>query len=99
SENNRNHAPQPYQLRFHHIHRCWAVSASTGDASPAPMRFFAYEDPKQNTLEQIKMVRSHPWIAKDIPLRGFIFDVDTGLLGEVTLPQTTEKKPHATSEA
>jgi len=59
------------------------LSASTGDASPAPMRFFSYKDPEENTREQIKKVRSHPWIAKDIPVRGFIFDVDTGRLREV----------------
>jgi carbonic anhydrase len=59
------------------------LSASTGDASPAPMRFFSYKDPEENTREQIKKVRSHPWIAKEVPVRGFIFDVDTGLLKEV----------------
>jgi carbonic anhydrase len=59
------------------------LSASTGDASPAPMRFFSYRDPEQNTLEQIEKVRSHPWIAKDVPVRGFVFDVETGLLHEV----------------
>src|ERR1700704_1462290 len=59
------------------------LSASTGDASPAPMRFFAFKDPEQNTREQIKKVRSHPWIASSVPVRGFIFDVDTGLIKEV----------------
>jgi carbonic anhydrase len=59
------------------------LSASTGDASPAPMRFFSYKDPEQNTREQIKKVRSHPWIAKDIPVRGLIFDVETSRLREV----------------
>jgi carbonic anhydrase len=59
------------------------LSAATGDASPAPMRFFSYKDPEENTREQIQKVRSHPWIAKDIPVRGAIFDVETGLLREV----------------
>jgi len=59
------------------------LSASTGDASPAPMRFFSFKDPVENTQDQIKKVRSHPWIAKDVPVRGFIFDVETGLLREV----------------
>ena len=59
------------------------LSASTGDPSPAPMRFFSYKDPEENTREQIKKVRSHPWIAKDVPVRGVIFDVDTGRLREV----------------
>jgi carbonic anhydrase len=61
------------------------LGASTGDASPAPMRFFSYRDPEDNTREQIKRVRSHPWISKDVPVRGFIFDVETGRLREVTL--------------
>ncbi len=59
------------------------LSSLTGDASPAPMRFFSYKDPEQNTREQIKKVRSHPWIAKEVPVRGFIFDVETGLITEV----------------
>jgi len=59
------------------------LSALTGDASPAPMRFFSYKDPEQNTREQMRKVRSHPWIAKEVPVRGFIFDMETGLLKEV----------------
>jgi carbonic anhydrase len=59
------------------------LSASTGDASPAPMCFFSYKDPEEHSREQIKTVRSHPWVAKDIPVRGCIFDVDRGRLREV----------------
>ncbi len=58
------------------------LSASTGDSSPAPMRFFSYSDPDENAREQINKVRSHPWIAKDVPVRAFVFDVETGLLRE-----------------
>ncbi len=64
------------------------LSASTGDPSPAPMRFFSYKDPDQHTREQIAKVRSHPWIANDVPVRGVVFDVETGLLREV-LPVAT----------
>jgi carbonic anhydrase len=59
------------------------LTASTGISSPAPMRFFAYKDPAQNAREQIRTVRAHPWIAKEIPVRGFVFDMKTGLLTEV----------------
>ena len=59
------------------------LAASTGDASPSPMRFFSFKDPEQHTREQIKKVRSHPWIAKDVAVRGFVFDMETGLLSEV----------------
>src|SRR6202034_4941067 len=68
------------------------LSASTGDSSPVPMRFFSYKDPEQNTLEQIEKVRSHPWIAKDVPVRGFVFDVETGLLREI---KTVQQQPAA----
>jgi carbonic anhydrase len=61
------------------------LSATTGDASPAPMRFFSYSDPEEHTRNQIKKVRSHPWISKDVPVRGFIFDVASGKLREVKL--------------
>jgi carbonic anhydrase len=47
------------------------------------MRFFAFKDPEQQTKDQIEMVRSHPWISKEVPVRGFIFDVNTGRMREV----------------
>jgi carbonic anhydrase len=59
------------------------LAASSGDSSPAPMRFFSYKDPAQNTRAQIQRVRSHPWIAKEVEVRGFVFDMETGLLSEV----------------
>jgi carbonic anhydrase len=49
------------------------------------MRLFSSKDPEAHTKEQITKVRSHPWIANDIAVRGFIFDVDTGRLREVTI--------------
>jgi carbonic anhydrase len=59
------------------------LTAETGDASPAPIRFFSYQDPDQHTREQIEEVRSHPWISKEVPVRGFVLDMDTGLLREI----------------
>ena len=67
------------------------VAASTGDSSPAPMRFFAFKDPVQNTRAQIRMVRAHPWIAQDVPVRGFVFDMETGLLSEVEAEAVPQK--------
>ncbi len=49
------------------------------------MHFHLYKDPAEPTKEQIKKVRSHSWIAKEVPVRGFIFDVDNGRLREVTI--------------
>jgi carbonic anhydrase len=59
------------------------LAAETGDSSPIPMRLFSFKDPVRNTREQIKKVRSHPWIAKAVAVWGFVLDMDTGLLSEV----------------
>ena len=50
----------------------------TGMSPIAPARFYSFTDPEQNTREQMQKTRSHPWIAADVSVRGFIFDVDTG---------------------
>ena len=55
----------------------------TGASPVAPARFYSFTDAVQNTKEQVAKVRSHPWISADVPTRGFVFDVDTGLLAEV----------------
>jgi carbonic anhydrase len=36
-----------------------------------------------NTKEQIQKARSHPWISEEVPVRGFVYDVETGRLSEV----------------
>lgn len=65
--------------------------ASTRNASPAPMRFFSFSDPDQNTREQIEAVRSHPWIDREVVVRGCVFDVETGLLREVETAASTAR--------
>jgi carbonic anhydrase len=59
------------------------LAASTGDSSLVPMRFFSFKDPEQHTREQIEKVRSHPWIAKEVPVRGFVLNMETGLLKQI----------------
>ena len=45
--------------------------------------FHAFTDPRKNVRTQIERVRSHPWL-DFLEVRGFIYDVKTGLLEEVT---------------
>ena len=60
------------------------LARETGDATPVPDALVFLQEPEEeNTRAQIAKVRSHPWIAKDVPVRGVIFDVDTGRLREV----------------
>jgi carbonic anhydrase len=61
----------------------------TGMSPIAPARFYSFTDAEQNTKEQVRKARSHPWISRDVPVRGFIYDVDTGRLSEVLPYETT----------
>jgi carbonic anhydrase len=51
--------------------------------SDTPARFYAFDDLEANVRQQIERVKSHPWIPKHIPVRGFVYDVKTGRLKEV----------------
>jgi len=48
-----------------------------------PLRFHAFDNLEENVRKQIRKVKAHPWIPKQIPVRGFIYDVKTGRLQEV----------------
>jgi carbonic anhydrase len=56
----------------------------TGTATVVPFHFYAFSDLEENVRQQIQQVRAHPWIPQHIPVRGFIYDVKTGRLKEVS---------------
>jgi carbonic anhydrase len=60
------------------------LEQETGTDAVAPGRFFAFSDLEANVRRQIQKVRSHPWSPKKVPVRGFIYDVKTGRLREVS---------------
>jgi carbonic anhydrase len=49
----------------------------------APAHFYAFDDLEENIRQQMRKVKSHPWIPQHIPVRGFVYDVKTGKLSEV----------------
>ena len=61
------------------------LQQETGMAPIVPARFLAFNDLEENVRQQIRKVKSHPWIPESLPVRGFIYDVDTGQLSEVSL--------------
>jgi carbonic anhydrase len=67
---------QEYELRSR-------LTEKTGIVASEPAHFYAFDDLEANVREQIRRVKSHPWIPKHIPVRGFIYDVKTGALSEV----------------
>ncbi len=60
------------------------LQQQTGTATVAPVHFHAFSDLEEDVRQQIQKVKSHPWIPEHIPVRGFIFNVQTGRLHEVS---------------
>jgi carbonic anhydrase len=60
------------------------LQRQTGAAAAVPAHFYAFTNLEENVRQQIQKVKSHPWIPKQIPVRGFIYDVKTGRLKEVS---------------
>lgn len=71
---------------FHDSDLIDKLEDKTGSAPIAPARFYAFSDVEENTRLQIHKVKSHPWIAKGTPVRGFVYDVHTGKMREVSQP-------------
>jgi carbonic anhydrase len=59
------------------------LESETGTATAAPTAFHAFADLEQNVRRQVQKVKSHPWVPREIPVRGFVYDVKSGRLKEV----------------
>jgi carbonic anhydrase len=59
------------------------LTEKMGTVAAEPAHFYAFDDLEENVRQQIQRVKSHPWIPKHIPARGFVYDVKTGKLSEV----------------
>ncbi len=55
-----------------------------GGATVVPERFYAFSNLEDDVRQQIEKARSHPWIPANLLIRGFIYDVKSGKLTEVT---------------
>jgi carbonic anhydrase len=61
-----------------HLHK------QTGTWAVAPDKFHFYSDVNRATEKQVLKLRSHPWIPSKVAIRGFVFDLASGELREVT---------------
>ena len=57
---------------------------ATGAVPVSPASFGAFADVDDNVRVQMLKLRAHPWVPKEIPVRGFVYDVRTGNLTEVS---------------
>ena len=60
------------------------LAEKTGAMASEPAHFYGFDDLEENVRRQVQRVKSHPWIPKQIPVRGFVYDVKTGKLKEVS---------------
>jgi carbonic anhydrase len=59
------------------------LAEKMGTVASDPAHFYAFDDLEVNLRQQVQRVKSHPWIPKHIPVRGFVYDVKTGKLTEI----------------
>jgi carbonic anhydrase len=59
------------------------IQNRAGTAAIAPAFFYAFQNIDENVRHQLQKLRSHPWIPKEVAVRGFVYDVTSGLLREI----------------
>ncbi len=68
------------------------LQQQTGTAAVAPVAFHAFTNLEENVRQQIQKVKSHPWVPKQISVRGFVYDLKTGRLKEVAQAQAASPR-------
>ena len=59
------------------------IQNRAGTAAIAPAFFYAFQNIEENVRHQLQKLRTHPWIPEKVAVRGFVYDVTTGLLREI----------------
>ncbi len=60
------------------------VEESGGSKEANFISFLTFTDLKQSVVEDVQRIRNHPLVPNDIPIYGYIYDVKSGKLIEVT---------------
>jgi carbonic anhydrase len=55
------------------------------------MNWLTFSDNAKSVLEDVRRIRTHPLVPNDIPIYGYIYDVKSGRLVEVTEATTAGK--------
>ena len=60
------------------------LRTATGTVAVSPASFCSFADVNDNVRVQMLKLQSHPWVPREIPVRGFVYDVRSGKLTEVS---------------
>ena len=70
-------------IREHELRQ--RLTEKMGATASDPANFYGFDNLEENVRKQVHRIKSHPWIPKYIPVRGFVYDVKTGRLKEVSM--------------
>jgi len=59
------------------------IQDRTETAAVAPAHFYTFQNIEENVRHQVQKLRTHPWIPKIVAVRGFVYDVASGLPREI----------------
>jgi len=59
------------------------IQNRAGTAAVAPAFFYTFQNIDENVRHQLQKLRTHPWIPKQVAVRGFVYDVSCGRLREI----------------
>jgi carbonic anhydrase len=63
----------------------WKNAEESGGSDEARfMAFLTFKDAESSVVDDVRRIRNHPLVPKDIPIYGYIYDVKSGKLKEVT---------------
>ncbi|HJT01397.1 MAG TPA: carbonic anhydrase [Terriglobales bacterium] len=60
------------------------LERTTGKTAVVPAYFHSFRDVEDNVHRQMQRLRWHPWISSSVTVRGFVYEVETGRLREVS---------------
>ncbi len=60
------------------------IQNRAGTAAVSPAFFYAFQNIDENVRHQLQKLRTHPWVPKEVAVRGFVYDVTSGRLREIT---------------
>lgn len=61
----------------------WKNTTDEPGADPGDMDFHPFTDAEASVIEDVRALRAHPLVSKEIPIYGYIYDIHTGGLREV----------------
>jgi carbonic anhydrase len=59
------------------------IQNRTGTAAISPAFFYSFQNIEENVRHQLQKLRTHPWVPKEVAVRGFVYDVTSGRLREI----------------